>query len=161
MGISRLVIVLLPSPCGRGAGGEVKTEAPRERDPSLSFRISLRGAESGSAESDPNNCPENNVRFRDSRIRLVKSLHPSFIQTITVGSGVPPDHVLTGKAVSKHSWAIPPIGNCTLPRRFLFGCLDYTRLVTNWKSTICDRGYDISQLRFYDAIDRADTHTLG
>ena len=47
------------------------------------------------------------------------SLYPSFIQTVTVGSGVAPDHALA------RSWAVPPIGNCTLPRRFLFGCLNY------------------------------------
>ena len=29
------------------------------------------------------------------------------------------------RSCAKHSWAVPPIGNCTLPRRFLFGCCDY------------------------------------
>ena len=46
--------------------------------------------------------PENKVRFRgliSYRLRgksnqTRESLHPSFIQTVTVGSGVPPDHAL-------------------------------------------------------------------
>jgi hypothetical protein len=51
------------------------------------------------------------------------SLHPSFIQTITVGSGVAPDHAFASNSTpalaggarelsdSISSWAVPPIGN--------------------------------------------------
>jgi len=41
------------------------------------------------------------------------------------------------------SRAVPPIGNCTLPRRFLFDCCDYI------------------SVRFDDAIDRADADAPG
>lgn len=74
------------------------------------------------------------------------SLHPSSIQTITVGPGVSPDHARNdytcpgGRCQGSRyygSWAVPPIGNCTLPRRFLFGCRDYTLPSTN--CIICAR----------------------
>jgi hypothetical protein len=89
------------------------------------------------------------------------SLHPSFIQTITVGPGVPPSHAFRRSRLKcdlhNCSWAIPPIGNSltrdllskscgasvTLPRRFLFGWRDYI------------------SVRFNNAIDWADTYALG
>jgi len=40
---------------------------------------------------------------------------PSSIQTVTVGSGIAPDPV---PQFARHSWALPPIGSFTLPRRF-------------------------------------------
>ena len=38
-----------------------------------------------------------------------------YIRTVTVGSGVTPDHA----CLATRSWALPPIGNFTLPRRSL------------------------------------------
>ena len=52
----------------------------------------------------------------------------------------------------------------TLPRRFLFGCQNYTRpghKLHVQKIAICDHGYSMPQLCFDDAIDRADTDALG
>ena len=47
------------------------------------------------AENDPKKDPENELRFRGSMSNQTRmSLHPSSIQTITVGSGVTPDPVL-------------------------------------------------------------------
>jgi hypothetical protein len=81
--------------------------------------------------------PKTKYVFGDlSQIRLALSQYPSSIQTITVGSGITPDHAFWSQeacfrifasklAESICSWAIPPIGNCTLPRRFLFGCFNY------------------------------------
>ncbi len=39
--------------------------------------------------------------------------HPDY----TVGPGVPPDH-----ASKDARGLLPPVGNCTLPRRWLFNC---------------------------------------
>jgi hypothetical protein len=50
---------------------------------------------------------------------------PSSIQTVTVGSGVTPDPafvIAMHASRSGRSWALPPIGNFTLPRRLIFNC---------------------------------------
>ena len=52
-----------------------------------------RGREAGMNESHSEKSPENKLRFRGLKLnQTLLSLHPSFIQTITVGSGVAPDH---------------------------------------------------------------------
>jgi hypothetical protein len=56
-------------------------------------------------KNDANKNPENKKRFRGNSNQTRVSLYPSFIQTITVGPGFPPDHALV------RSRAIPPIGN--------------------------------------------------
>ena len=77
------------------------------------------------------------------------SLYPSFIQTITVGPGVPPDHVLrlrsalVGYTTDREFTCMLDGASVTLPRRFVFGCRDYI--------SVC----------FDDAIDRANADALG
>jgi len=61
------------------------------------------------------------------------SLHPSFIQTITVGPGIAPDHVLRLRSAlvgytTDREFTYACAASVTLPRRFLFGCWDYTLL---------------------------------
>jgi hypothetical protein len=48
-------------------------------------------------------------------VRACRPAKPSLIQTVTVGPGISPDRVAVGG-----SWALPPIGNFTLPRRLIF-----------------------------------------
>jgi hypothetical protein len=46
-----------------------------------------------SVESETNKNPENKLRFRGLKSNQTRvSLSPSFIQTVTVGSGITPDH---------------------------------------------------------------------
>ena len=92
----------------------------------------LRGREAGQMSGiEPlEQNPENKIVFgayKQTKPYKSASQLPSFIRTITVGSGVPPDHVprLCLRS-AQYSWAVPPIGNCTLPRRLLFGCGYYT-----------------------------------
>ena len=92
--------------------------------------------------NEANKNPENNNCFRGVKSNQTRmSLGPSFIQTVTVGPGITPDHacVVTtypqGAAQSRYyicSRAVPPIGNSlalcanvTLPRRLLFSWYDY------------------------------------
>jgi|GEM_PF-5429381 len=77
-----------------------------------------------------NKNPENKVRFggvnqhRDQMVLSFTFFYPDY----TVGSGITPDHARFLRypfpkkeivTAQRGSWALPPIGNCTLPRRLL------------------------------------------
>ena len=100
-----------------------------------------------------------------SRIRLALSRYPSSIQTVTVGSGVAPDHARFPNEESD----VPKQARGLYHRSGIAPCPEGFYLVfeiipvsaANCKNLICGHGYCISQLRFDDAIDRANAHTLG
>ena len=78
-------------------------------------------------------------------------MSPSFIRTVTVGSGVPPDPALFRGLSSPKDVPKPVIKalvgyttdrefmalsrHVTLPRRFLFGCFDYNAYALTMQST--------------------------
>src|SRR5215216_4616849 len=76
-----------PSPNGRGAKMR-ETKTPHTR--------SCGARNQASAAHDENKNPENKNRFRGHKSNQTRrSLRPSSIQTVTVGLGVPPSHVLS------------------------------------------------------------------
>ena len=90
-----------PSSIGRGT---------RMRETKMPRRGNLRGAESASAAHDVNKNPENKKRFRGLKSNQTRlSLIPSSIQTVTVGLGVPPSHVLS---------VVEALVGCTTDREF-------------------------------------------
>jgi len=118
-------ITKLLSPPGTAAGAALKQKR-------LADKVCGARTRSGHRPRVIQHCtkiPENKLRFRGLGLKSNQtrmSLHPSSIQTITVGPGITPDHARRRSRFKRElqncSWAIPPIGNCTLPRRFLFDC---------------------------------------